>query len=283
MSQQEVSEVEADRAKDDEEAEEKSAPTAHVVYEAIRKEGRHEIERKASSLAWSGLAAGLSMGFSFVTQSLLEHHLPDTNWRPLVATFGYSVGFLIVVLGRQQLFTENTLTAILPLLQKQTGADVIKVARLWTIVLLSNLIGAFAFALVIAKTGAFEPDVHQAFDALANQAGTHPFGITILRGIFAGWLIALMVWLMPGAETARIWIIVAITYIVGLCHFPHIIAGATEVFYLALNGVRSWPDVLGGFVLPALIGNTIGGVTLVAALAHAQIVGDKQQSDERQG
>ncbi|MFN2476990.1 MAG: formate/nitrite transporter family protein [Chthoniobacterales bacterium] len=266
----------------DEEAEEKSAPSAHVVYEAIRKEGRHEIDRKASSLAWSGLAAGLSMGFSFVTQAMLEHHLPETNWRPLVATLGYSVGFLIVVLGRQQLFTENTLTAILPLLHKQTAGDLIKVARLWTIVLLANLIGAFVFALVIAKTAAFEPDVHQAFDALASQAGTHPFGVTVLRGIFAGWLIALMVWLMPGAETARIWIIVIITFIVGLCHFPHIIAGATELFYLGINGIRSWPHVLGGFILPALIGNTIGGVTLVAALAHAQIVGDKQQTGERE-
>jgi formate/nitrite transporter FocA (FNT family) len=283
MTEKNPHEVQADRAKDDEEAEEKSAPSAHVVYEAIRKEGRHELERKASSLAWSGLAAGLSMGFSFVTQALLEHHLPDTNWRPLVATFGYSVGFLIVVLGRQQLFTENTLTAILPLLNKQASHDVIKVARLWIIVLLANLIGAFAFAFVIAKTSAFEPDVHQAFDALASQAGTHPFGVTLLRGIFAGWLIALMVWLMPGAETARIWIIVAITYIVGLCHFPHVIAGATEAFYLAVNGVRSWPEVLGGFVVPALIGNTIGGVMLVAALAHAQIVGDKQQSREREG
>src|SRR3954465_15180796 len=96
--------------REEEEAEEKSAPSAHVVYEAIRKEGRHELERRTSSLAWSGLAAGLSMGFSFVAQSLLEHMLPAAPWRPLVSNFGYSIGFLIVILGRQQLFTENTLT-----------------------------------------------------------------------------------------------------------------------------------------------------------------------------
>src|SRR3954470_18860042 len=105
--------------REEKEAEQKSAPSAHVIYEAIRIEGRHELERQSSSLAWSGLAAGLSMGFSFVTQALLEHHLPDTPWRPLIASFGYSLGFLIVILGRQQLFTENTLTVILPLLHKQ--------------------------------------------------------------------------------------------------------------------------------------------------------------------
>jgi formate/nitrite transporter FocA (FNT family) len=261
----------------DDEAEEKSAPSAHVVYEAIRKEGRHELERCTSSLAWSGLAAGLSMGFSFVTQAELEQHLPDTNWRPLVATLGYSVGFLMVILGRQQLFTENTLTVILPLLHGKEARDFSAVGRLWTVVLAANLVGSLLFALALAKSAAFDPDVHQAFDALASKAGGHPFGVTVLRGIFAGWLIALMVWLLPAAETARLWVIIIITYIVGLCHFPHIIAGSTEVFYLGLSGQGSWSAVLGGFILPALIGNTIGGVTLVAGLAHAQIVGDKKR------
>lgn len=265
----------------DDEAEEKSAPSAHVIYEAIRKEGRHELERKPSSLAWSGLAAGMSMGFSFVAQAMLERHLPDTNWRPLVATFGYSLGFLIVILGRQQLFTENTLTVILPLLQKQTRSDLLKVSQLWSIVLLANLVGALLFAAVLAKTPAFDPEVLPAFAALAAKSGLHSFGATVLRGMFAGWLIALMVWLLPAAESARIWIIIAVTYVVGLCQFPHVIAGSTEVFYLALTSQRSWLDITTSFLLPALIGNTIGGVTLVAALAHAQIVGDKEQSGTR--
>jgi formate-nitrite transporter family protein len=262
----------------DEEAEQKSAPSAHVIYEAIRIEGRHELERKASSLAWSALAAGMSMGFSFVAQGLLEHHLPDTSWRPLIATFGYSLGFLIVILGRQQLFTENTLTVILPLLQKQTGRDLVRVARLWSIVLLANLVGGLVFAAVIAKTPAFDRDLLPSLTELAARSGVDPFGVTLLRGIFAGWLIALMVWLLPAAESARIWIIVAVTYVVGLCQFPHIIAGSTEVFFLALTGERSWPDILFRFLLPALIGNTIGGVTLVAALAHAQVVGNKEKN-----
>lgn len=265
-----------DRATDEvDQEEEKSAPSAHVVYEAIRIEGRHELERKTSSLAWSGLAAGLSMGFSFVTMAILHHHLPDTPWRPLVATLGYSVGFLIVILGRQQLFTENTLTVILPLLTRKTARDLMKVLQLWTIVLLANLVGGLIFAWAVAKTGAFDPDLHRSFDELASQAMSHPFRVTVLRGMFAGWLIALMVWLLPAAETARIWVIVIITYVVGVFHFPHIIAGASETFYLAINGMRSWSEVVGGFLVPALISNTINGVTLVAALAHAQIVGDK--------
>jgi formate/nitrite transporter FocA (FNT family) len=276
-----MNEPQTSRAKEDEEAEEKSAPSAHVVYEAIRMEGRHELERKTSSLAWSGLAAGLSMGFSFVTMAILHHHLPNTAWRPLVSTLGYCIGFLIVILGRQQLFTENTLTVILPLLTRKTMSDLMKVAHLWTVVLVANLLGGLVFAWVTAKSGAFDSDLHRSFDELANDAMSHPFGVTILRGIFAGWLIALMVWLLPAAETARIWVIVILTWVVGVFHFPHVIAGAAETFYLAITGLRSWGEVLGGFIVPALIGNTIGGVTLVAALAHAQIVGDKQQESER--
>ncbi|MFN2542685.1 MAG: formate/nitrite transporter family protein [Chthoniobacterales bacterium] len=261
----------------DKEAEEKSAPSAQVVYEAIRKEGRHELERTSSSLAWSGLAAGMSMGFSFVTMAVLEHCLPDAPWKPLITSFGYSVGFLIVILGRQQLFTENTLTVILPLLTQKTLRDVYKVLILWSVVLTTNLVGTFLFAWAVAKTDGFNPDLRGAFDQVAAQSMTHPFGVMIWQGVFAGWLIALMVWLLPAAETARIWIIVVITWMVAVFHFPHIIAGASETFYLAITAQRSFGEILNGFILPALIGNTIGGVTLVAALAHAQTIGDKKQ------
>src|SRR5215207_8851999 len=101
------------------EAEERSAPSGKVVYKAILKEGEGELARSSSALFWSGLAAGLSMGLSMIAEGLLHAHLPDAPWRPLVAKFGYSVGFLIVILGRQQLFTENTLTPVLPLLRRK--------------------------------------------------------------------------------------------------------------------------------------------------------------------
>jgi formate-nitrite transporter family protein len=270
----------SDAEQDQEKAEEKSSPSAHVVYEAIRIEGRHEMERKVSSLAWSGLAAGMSMGFSFLVQALLRQHLPDSAWAPLIVKLGYAAGFLIVILGRQQLFTENTLTVILPLLLHQTKSDLVKVARLWTVVLAANLVGAFAFALVAAKTGAFEPEVRTMLDAIARESTAQTFGINFLRGIFAGWLIALMVWLLPAAESARIWVIIILTYVIGLGHFPHIIAGAGEAFYAGLGEMRSWGELLGRYGLPTLLGNTIGGVTLVAVLAHAQIVGDKRASRE---
>jgi formate-nitrite transporter family protein len=261
------------------EVEQRSSPSGKVVYKAILKEGIDELERPSSALFWSGLAAGLSMSFSLIGEGLLHAYLPDAHWRPLVAKFGYSLGFLIVILGRQQLFTENTLTPILPLLQRKDARTALNVMRLWAVVLTANLLGALAVALVLAKTNAFEPHVQTAFAEIGAKAMEPNFGTVMLRGIFAGWLIALMVWLLPFAESARIWVIILITYVVGLGHFSHIIAGAVEVFTLAAMGGRPWASVFGGYIVPTLIGNIIGGVTLVAALNHAQVVSGGEGKD----
>src|SRR3954467_7851640 len=93
-----------------EEADKRSTTSAKVVHEAIRLEGTEELERPSSSIGWSGLAAGLTMGCSMIAQGLLQARLPEAPWRELLASFGYCLGFVFVTMGRQQLFTETTLT-----------------------------------------------------------------------------------------------------------------------------------------------------------------------------
>src|SRR4051812_40465491 len=158
------------RAEEQSEAEERSAPSGKILYKAILTEGQEELARPSSALFWSGLAAGLSMGFSMVAEGLLRAYLPEAAWRPLVAKLGYSIGFLIVVLGRQQLFTENTLTPILPLLTRRDGKTLANVFRLWAVVLAANLLGALAFAYAVARTEAFEPNVRAAFVEIGRRA-----------------------------------------------------------------------------------------------------------------
>src|SRR6202034_4806255 len=136
--------------------EDRVAIGANVVYEAIRREGDDELHRPPAALAWSAFAAGLSMGFSFVAEALLTTYLPNQPWVPLISRAGYSVGFLIVILGRQQLFTENTLTVILPLLLDTTLKMLLRVMRLWGIVLAANLVGTCIFAFSIAHLPVFE-------------------------------------------------------------------------------------------------------------------------------
>jgi formate-nitrite transporter family protein len=246
-------------------------PSALMIHETIRLEGEHQLRRPTSALAWSALAAGLSMGFSLVTQGLIRANLPEQSWSAIVASLGYSVGFVIVVMGRQQLFTENTLTVMLPFLSRPGYTLFLQVLRLWSIVLLSNLTGAGLFAVVIGHIQVFSTDVQYAFTQIGLEAiKGGPFEI-FWQGIFAGWLIALMVWLLPAAEASQFWVIMLITSLVGLAELPHSIAGSVEVLYLVMTGALTWMQYVGQFLIPTLLGNVVGGVSLVAALNHAQV------------
>src|SRR5947209_5317282 len=153
----------------EEEAEERRSPSGKVVYAAVMKEADEELSRTTSALFWSGLAAGLSMGFSLVGEAVLRRHLPDTDWRILVSKLGYGVGFLIVILGRQQLFTENTLTPMLPLLHHRNLRTLISVLRLWGLVLLANVAGTWAIGTVLASTSIFDARVVDAFVDISRR------------------------------------------------------------------------------------------------------------------
>ena len=218
------------------------------------------------------------MGFSFIAEGLLMAHLPDQPRQPLIASAGYCVGFLIVILGRQQLFTENTLTVVLPLLLRKDLSTLLRMLRLWGVVLGGNLVGTFLFALCIGKIGLFDAHTQQCLTQIGLGHLGASFGIVLVRAIFAGWLIALMVWLLPGAENARVSIIIIVTYLVGISRFNHIIAGSTTMLFLVVTKSISWGTYVMQFFLPTLLGNVIGGLSLVAALGHAQVVVGKNNS-----
>src|ERR1700728_2564334 len=194
------------------EAENRTSVTALVVHETIRKDGDEELQRPNSALAWSGLAAGLSMGFSFLAQALFYTQVPDSPWRPLVVNLGYPLGFLITIIGRQQLFTENTLTVIIPLLARRNLTTLMSVLRLWGVVLVANLAGAHIFAWVAGNTPLLRPQVRESMRQIALQAANVSFGAAVLRGVFAGWLIAMLVWMLAASDSNHLPIIVIMTY-----------------------------------------------------------------------
>lgn len=267
---------------EEETAREVGAVLANVIHEVIRREGDIEIQRPTSALAWSGLAAGLSMGFSLVAEALLRSHLPHgAPWAPLVSKIGYSFGFLIVILGRQQLFTENTLTTVLPVLARRDVATFLQMTRVWSVVLLTNLIGAFAVAWVLGNSTAFDEDVRKTFAEIGRKAVEHGWGTIVIRGVFAGWLIAMVVWLLPGSREQGALIILLLTWLVGVGEFSHIIAGSVEAFYLVGTKAIGFWSCIGNYVAPTLIGNVLGGVSLVAVLNHAQVVAGAKQSQHQ--
>jgi formate/nitrite transporter FocA (FNT family) len=261
-------------------AAEHSSPEAVVIHEIVREEGETALQRTPGALVCSGLAAGLSMGFSFLVPALLRADLPDGGWVHLVASFGYCIGFVIVILGRQQLFTESTLTVILPVLTHRDVATAVAAARLWAIVLVANLVGTWLFTLLLLPHGVVRPELVDELRKGALEAFGDGFGVTVLKAVIAGWLIALMVWLLPSARSARLLTVIIITYVVALGRLPHIIAGSTEAAYAVIVGIASVGDYLWAFLIPSLIGNTIGGMALVGLLNHASVAHDIQSSSQ---
>ena len=248
----------------------KSLRASHI-YEIIRLEGEAELVRKSSALWWSGLAAGLSIGFSVIAEALLATYLPDEPWRPLIDNLGYSVGFLIVILGQQQLFTENTLTAVLPVIKRKKLRWLYAMLRLWLIVMTANVVGCFIFSFTIASTPLFGADVHSSIVGIGHHLMANtPFEMFV-KGIAAGWLIAALVWILPSSEGAEFFVILLLTYLIALGDFTHIIAGSAEVFYLYIKGHAGLYEVVFQFFLPTLAGNVFGGTALFAALSYAQV------------
>ena len=252
--------------------EEMSTPRTPVIYEVVRRLGDEEMKRPATSLWWSGVAAGVSMSFSLLAQAALEARLPETEWKPLVGDLGYTVGFLMVVLGRQQLFTESTITVVLPVLKDVTAKNLFNLARLWTIVLIANLIGTLFAAAFWRLTPAMPADFYPAALKVSAKLAHLAWWETMVRAVGAGFLIASMVWMLPTAESGKFAVIALLTYLISIAGFPHIVAGSMEAYMLALYGEWQWWQVIVDFIIPTLIGNIVGGTALFAAISYAQVM-----------
>ncbi len=252
--------------------EERSTPPTPVIYEIVRRYGEDEMARPATSLWWSGLAAGLSMSFSLLALALLKHHLPQAEWQRLLVALGYPVGFVMVVLSRQQLFTENTITVVLPIMAQPNGHNLWRGARMWAIVLAANLAGTLVAALFVSFTPVITPELREAMLAVSREAMQHDWLEMGFRAVTAGFLMAAMVWLIPAAEGAQFYVIFLMTYLIGLADAAHIVAGSVEAFMLVVNGELGLGTMLGSFTVPVLIGNVVGGTVLFALLSYAQVM-----------
>ena len=244
---------------------------ALVIHEVLREEGEFELRRPPAALLWSGLAAGLSMGFSFLALALLDAYLPNEPWRHVLSSFGYCVGFVITVLGKQQLFTETTLTAMLPVFYQPRWKSVGILLRMWAIVLFANIAGTIAFAMLLSRQDLFSAEIRQALSAASAVSISDGAIPTILKAMLAGWMIALMVWVLPSAKSAGLFVIVLMTYVIALGHFSHIIAGSAEAAFAVFTGVATIGDYFTRFFLPTILGNLFGGVALAALLNHAPV------------
>ena len=250
-------------------------PTADEIFEQVARNARHELVRPAIALAISGLAGGITMGLTALSTSLVLGELGHGRIAALVANLFYPLGFIAVIVGRAQLFTENTLYPVALMLAERR--HVWTTARLWAIVLPSNVLGAFLFALLATQTGALRPRYVQAMVQLGIDIANVPTSHVFWSGVIGGWIIALVAWLVSGSHsiTGSVMLIWFLTFIVGLGHFAHCIASSGEVF-AAVLGHQVAVSQYFAWLMPAVLGNIAGGVFIVTLLEYGQVKGGEQ-------
>lgn len=245
--------------------------SSRIIHEVIRIEGEEELVRPAKSLILSGGLAGVAITASVFAKAELRAGLPDAPWRHLIESLGYSAGFIIVVMARLQLFTENTVTAVLPVTTHPSWAKLGQMLRLWGIVFLSNIAGTLAIAWLVSREVMISPETFHAILAISRELFAASFWQSFWLGVPAGFLIGSLCWIQPNARGSEFWVILALGYLISVGNLTHAIAGAAEVWTVWLAGESSLSHAVFGVLLPTLLGNIVGGTGLFAVLAHGQV------------
>lgn len=249
-------------------------PSAQDIYQQVAKNARQELARTSTALAISGVAGGTFMGLSALGTAIALSMLPVSPRSALIAKMFYPLGFIVVILGRAQLFTENTLYPVALVLAEKR--HVWHTLRLWGVVLPSNILGAFIFACLSTLTPALRPEVLYSLSQLGVDAVQKPPSAIFWSGVMAGWIIAAAAWLVSGSHSisGSILVIWLLTYVVGLGDFSHCIAGSGEVLISALTHRIEW-IAYPKWLMLAVSGNICGGVGMVTILEYGQVIYDK--------
>ncbi|WP_375271843.1 formate/nitrite transporter family protein [Sphingomonas sp.] len=247
------------------------AADAKEVHRAVREEGEEEVNRPAASLLWSGLAAGFAINASLLAEGALEAHIEESSWRTLVVSLGYPLGFVIVILGRMQFFTESTITAMLPLVTSPSWWTLKRTLRLWLLVILANLAGTALTTLALTQLPMIDASLRDGMVSVSEAILRHDAAATFWTAIPAGFMIASIAWMLPNAREQSFLVIFAITYAVGVTGLSHSVVGSAEAFTLMWTGHVDVAGALFSLIAPAVIGNLIGGAGLFAVLAHGQV------------
>jgi formate/nitrite transporter FocA (FNT family) len=246
-------------------------PSAEEIFKQVATNARQELKRPSIALAISGFGGGAFMGLSALGTAITLALLGNSNTTQIVSRMFYPVGFIVVILGRSQLFTENTLYPVALVLAEKR--EFWNTMRLWAVVLPANVAGAFAFAMIAALTPALDPQIVQSLSQLGLAAIAHPAWTVFWSGVIGGWIIALTAWLVSGSHsiTGSVMVIWILTFIVGLGNFAHCIASSCEVMVAVLTHRAEWMAYPRWF-FPTVTGNICGGVGLVTILEYGQVM-----------
>jgi len=236
--------------------------------------GLKEHKRSDLGVFLSSLSAGLEVGFSIlvigVIYTLFKNESSNAQLAVMMALV-YPIGYIFVIIGRSELFTEHTTLATLPVMNGQ--ATLSSLAKLWLIVYVGNLAGGYIFgSILLVFNGEMHLIGNDFFYFVAQKMLKYSFSATLISSIMAGWLMGMLSWLLSSAQDtfSRVVMIFLVTFLISICGLHHCIVGSIEVFMAFWGNANhvSWLQFL-KFQVLATIGNIIGGVFLVAIVKYA--------------
>jgi len=237
------------------------------IYERVVVEADEEITRSVRELFFSGVAAG----FAITITVLLYASMTDAaGGVPIVGALLYPIGFLYIILGNYQLYTENTLPPVALVLDRL--ASLPAMGSMWAVVLAGNLTGGAVGALTLAYTGVMSPDVAATLTAIAMSGVETAWLDLFFKAVFAGLIVAGVVWVDFGVRsaTARFLLVYIAFLAIPLGGLFHVVVASTEVMYLVFLGEIGLYFGAVHFALPVLLGNTVGGIVLVTVVNYYQ-------------
>lgn len=237
------------------------------IFQRVVASAEEEVESTGRELFFSGLAAGFAITLTFTAYAASKAVISDPTG--LVSALLYPIGFVFIVMGRYQLYTENTLPPVALVLTRV--ASVPSLLRVWGLVLLGNLLGAGVGAFVLAHTGVLSPEATAVAEEFGREGLHASWWSLFFKAVFAGWLVAGLVWLDHASRdsTTRLLLIYVIIYAIPASKLYHVVVSACDALYLFFRGEVGLLPAAWEFVLPVLLGNTLGGVVLVALVNYA--------------
>jgi formate/nitrite transporter FocA (FNT family) len=247
---------------------------AQILEEQIEA-GLKEFKRSNRGLFISSFAAGMEIGFSILfmgtVYTMFHDNLSHESLKIWLALC-YPIGFIFVIIGRSELFTEHTALAILPVLNRSVSVRDLFI--LWGLVYAGNLLGGYFFSFLLSEIGPAVGFIKPStFYALAHELVDYKWHTILLSALVAGWMMGLLGWLVTSSQEtiSRIVVIILVTFIIGLTGLHHCIVGSIEVF----SGLISSPDISLQDYLKfqgwATLGNAIGGAVFVAILKYSHV------------
>ena len=237
------------------------------VFERIVAAADEEIDRPTRELLFSALAAGFAITLTFM---LYASMYAATDGDPVLKALMYPLGFVYIIIGGYQLYTENTLPPVALILERL--ASVPTLLRVWLLVLVGNFVGGALGALVLAYTGVLSPGAAEAAVSLSQSGIDTPFWTLFWKAMFAGLIVAGVVWLDFSARDtiSRVVLVYFAFLAIPLGNLFHVVVSFTELMYLVFLGQAALLSGLATFIFPVALGNTIGGVLLVTVVNYFQ-------------